>query len=322
MSEETIDNQQEMNALLKSYEENPYDPARKTPEDVMRVFYQFNVPLLPVVSRRGMLIGVITKEAITAAMSDIDRAGAKKIDEFITAIAKKHTFEEIAPLLSKTDEFMSINIFGEVQGRLRRAELISLLEPGGKPFCSESEIEASRDKQAMEWMIYTILEYIPRALYALNAEGKTIFFNSHFEDNYRAVTGEEEVDHEKVEALVADEKLNRCSFGSGRDSTPIFFNSELKLSYEKVPMCSNGDVCGYLLYFGKGTASGASEKISLSERMDAAERQIIVNELRVSAGDLAAAAKNLTVSKAVLSKKIDKFGIVLDSGSIKQLRSR
>jgi CBS domain-containing protein len=321
MSEENIDNQQEMNALLKTYEENPYDPARKTPEDVMRVFYQFNVPLLPVVSRRGALIGIITKEAMTAAMSDIDRADSKKIDDFITTIAKKHTFEEITPLIAKCEEFTSINIFGEVQGRMRRAELVALLEPGGKPLCSESEIEASRDKQAMEWMIYTILEYIPRALYALNIDGKTIFFNSLFEDNYRAVTGEDEVDHEKVERLISDDKLNRCSFGSGRDSTPIFFNSELKLSYEKVPMCSNGDVCGYLLYFGKGMASGASEKIPLSDRMDAAERQIIVNELRVSGGDLSLAAKNLSVSKGVLAKKVEKFGIVLDMSGDKQTRS-
>jgi hypothetical protein len=319
MADEKIDNREEMSELLRSFDENPYDTSRKTPEDVMRVFYQFNLPLVPVVSRRGTLIGVILKEDIISAMSDIERASSRKIDDFITSVAQKKTFEELVPFISQTDEFTSINIFGEVQGRMTRSELIAAIDPGGRK-CSDDEIEASRDKQVMEWMIYLILEYIPRALYAINVEGKTIFFNSHFEDIYRTATDGDDVDHENVEELIADSSLNRCSFGSGRDTTPIFFNSTLKLSYEKVPMHSGGTLCGYLLYFGKSTAPTSTAKIPLTERINLAERQIIVNELRVCGGDLTVTAKSLSVPRAMLAKKIEKYGIVLDKSSGKSSR--
>ena len=246
-------------------------------------------------------------------MSDIDRVSSCKIDDFITRIARKRTLNEIIPFVTNAQELVVINIFGEVQGRWSRVDLFAALECPTNMICNDDEISASREKQVMEWMIYTILEYIPRALYAVNAEGKTIFFNSLFEDLYNSVMKTEEVDHINVERIVSDPDLNQCTFSGGSKNDPVFFNPELGLKYEKIPMYSNGTLSGYLLYFGK-----SSQKVldndgrTLAERVDFAERQIIVNEIRRYSGDISAAAKSLSVGRAALVRKIEKFGITLD----------
>lgn len=302
---------EEMRELLKEFDENPYDPSRKTPEDVMRVFYQFGVPIIPVLSRRNTLLGVITKEDMVAEMSDIDRAGSKKIDTIITGLARHHTSEEIIPYLSQIQEFVTINIFGEVQGRMSRVELLSACEKSGKSECRE-EIEATREAQAMEWMIYTILEYIPRALYAINAEGKTIFYNSLFENMYEKSLGSSDVDHELVERILADPDKNECSLKESRSTDPVFFNTDLGMFYEKVPMYSSGKLSGYLIYFGRsdGAVSSSGKKpLSLEERVDFSERQCIVEEIRRARGDLEKAAKTLQISRESLRKKMQKHGI-------------
>jgi transcriptional regulator with PAS, ATPase and Fis domain len=314
MSGEKTDNREEMKELLREFDENPYDPSRKTPDDVMRIFYQFNVPLIPVISRRETLLGIIMKEDMTAEMSDIDRTSSCKIDEFITRVAKKRTLDELIPHVTNSHELVVINIFGEVQGRWSRVDLFAALESPTRTICNEDEISASREKQVMEWMIYTILEHIPRALYAVNAEGKTIFFNSLFEDLYNSAMKTDEVDHLNVERIIADPCLNQCTFGGEPKSDPVFYNPELGLKYEKLPMYSNGNLSGYLLYFGKSSqkASG-DEGRTLSERVDFAERQIIVNEIRRFSGDITAAAKSLSVGRAALLRKIEKYGISADN---------
>jgi hypothetical protein len=318
MAGEKTDNREEMKELLREFEENPYDPSRKTPDDVMRIFYQFNVSLIPVISRRETLLGVITKEDMTAEMSDIDRAGSYKIDEFITRVAKKRTLDDLIPFVTSAQELVVINIFGEVQGRWSRVDLFAALESPTHAICHDDEIAASREKQVMEWMIYTILEYIPRALYAVNADGKTIFFNSLFEDMYNSVMKTEEVDHLNVERIIADPDLNQCTFGGGSKNDPVFYNPELGLNYEKLPMYSNGILSGYLLYFGKSSQKVTDDDgRTLAERVEFAERQIIVNEIRRFSGDVSAAAKSLSVSRAALVKKIEKHGITFDCGDKK-----
>jgi transcriptional regulator with PAS, ATPase and Fis domain len=303
----------EIRELLREFEENPYDPGRRTPEDVMRIFYQFNVPIVPVVSRRKTLLGIITKEEITSEMSDIDRFAHRTIDDFITGIVKKRTMDELLPYLAKEQEFVVINIFGEIQGRMTRMELLSSCEGAKKVECNDDEIAASREAQVMEWMIYLILEHIPRALYAINAEGKTIFFNSLFEDLYKNAFESGDVDHEAVERLLADPDCNEYSYRSEDSSEIVFYNRELSAFYEKIPMHSHDKLTGYLVYFGRSDASTgavpARIEASLDERLALAERTFIVEELRRTSNDMKTAAAALGLSREALRKKMEKHGI-------------
>jgi CBS domain-containing protein len=241
--------QQAVNELLREFEENPFE-ARRTPADVMRIFFQFNVPVLPVVSRRGILIGVITKEAITAEMSDIDRCNEQKIDEFVTRVARPMTFEALLPYLAAHASFSVINIFGEVQGNWSRLELIRAVDAPHS--CAESvvqnEVDEQLERQSMEWMIYFILEHIPRALYAMNTDGKTIFYNSYFEDIVLKAFETDDIDVALLERVLGDKAINDVRVAGGRDGIVTFYNRRLEIEYEKVPMFSRGVAVGYLVY--------------------------------------------------------------------------
>lgn len=311
--------QEELKELLREFNENPFDPARKTPEDVMRVFYQFSVPIVPVVSRRNTLLGIITKEEITAEMSDIERFSSRKIDDFVTRIARKRTMNELLPYLADLNEFVVINIFGEVQGRMSRVDLVAAVENrSAVPGPEHEEIADSRDQKAMEWMIYLILEHIPRALYALNAEGKTIFYNSYFEELYLRTMGGE-VDHVFVEKTLGDPSRNEYSQTSSGRKEAVFRNRDLSFDYEKVPMHSNGEKVGYLVYCADRPGVREEEpRGTLAERLAGYERQLLVEELSRTEGDLSAAAERLGITKAALRKKTDIFGISIQEKTVKK----
>lgn len=297
---------------VKEFEENPFDHQNKRPEDVVRLFYLHDVPVIPVVSKRGMLLGVLRKESVIAELSDIERVEKLKIDEFITRLAARMSFDDLLPY-GKIKEFIVINIFGEEQGTWSRLQLFSACDTsrGSAP---ESEIKKQQEDQALEWMIYLILEHIPRALYALNSKGSTIFYNSHFEDIYIEKL-KSEVDPKHVEKLLSDPSKNEL-FAEINDNDLYFYNAELGLFYEKVPLLSNGRKSGFLIFFDK---SGSTENAftvpgvdlrgkSLQDILDSVERHMIVEALRKHENN-EKAAKSLNLSKQVLAAKVKKYGI-------------
>lgn len=313
------DNEQgDVEELLKEFNENPYDPERKTPADVMRIFFMKNVPIVPVVSRRKVLIGIITREDITSEMSDIDRFSTVKIDRFVTKIAKKLSFDELLPYVSKEKEFNVINIFGEIQGTWSRLELLAACENvqlGGTD--PDEEAQKQKEEQVMEWMIYLILEHIPRALYAMNSEGRTIFYNSYFEDILEKNSTDGEYSIEDVEKALSLPSQNDFFFRDDDKKDIFFHNKKFDFYYEKVPMMSNGKEVGYLIYCTSSNAAPSGfeslipEDAKLSEKKDAFERLVIVNALQENSLDIKKTAKKLGLGQKILSTKMKKFDINL-----------
>ena len=296
--------------------ENPYAHAEKKPEDIMRIFYTHNVPILPVMSKRGTLLGIIKKEDVIAELSDIARSENVKVDKFITNLAKKLTFEEVLTYCT-LKEFPTINIFCELQSKLSRVQLMSMCE--GVILSKERKIEAEEtqsEEQIMEWMIYLILEHIPRPLYALNKHGKTVFYNSLFEESYKANLNKD-VSIEYVEKTLKKGDKNEI-ISSKSASTIRFYNKDLKMYYEKVPMKSSGETVGYLIYFDSEISEHEDFVISgmdisgmtLAEILDVVERQVLIATLRKEP-DLQKAAKSLLITKQILFTKIKKYKIDL-----------
>lgn len=301
----------------REFEENPYQTDNRKPEDIVRLFYVHNVPIIPVVSKRGLLIGILKKEDVVAELSDIERAEKLKIDEFITRLARKMTLDDLLAY-GKIREFAVINIFGDLQGRWSRLQLFNASEGGGKKETGETEkeVDAQREEQVLEWIIYLILEHIPRVLYAINEKGKTIFYNSLFEDLYTDLK-QEEVETEKVEKIFGDPEDNELFSIPGTD-TVYFHNRSLGIYYEKVPLLSSGKKVGFLIFCDKdGTApikeSGMQKGLdmsggSLSDTLAGVERQLIVDALK-AAGNQADAAKSLKLTKQALTSRIKKYNI-------------
>lgn len=288
----------------REFTENPYTADSVQPEDIVRLFYSHNVPVIPVISKRGILIGVLRKEDVVAELSDIDRARNQKIDTFITGLARRLQFSEVVPFLHH-DFFVTINIFGEIQDTWSRLRFLQALE---NPASAAKEVETQKDEQVLEWMIYLILEHIPRPLYALNEKGKTIFYNSFFEDFYISRKGGDDVDTAFVEQSLASSSDNVLQDSPGGMT---FHNTSLDVDYERVPMMSKGAVAGYLVfitYNNSDTAQTGGPEGSLQERVEYFERNEIVREL-ARHETLTAVAKTLGTTVPTLKKKIERYSI-------------
>ncbi len=309
---------------LREFRENPYDPEAKKPEDVVRIFYMNNLPIIPVVSHRGILLGILKKDDVVAELSDIERAAGRSIDTFITGLARKMPIDEVLPYVAEIREFVTINLFGEIQGNWTRLQLLAACESPRGAESIAADAAGDREKQAMEWMIYLILEHIPRALYALNERGGTIFYNSHFEELYETAL-KREVDTAFVEKSLGDADKNEVHTRSDGSNEPYFYNRDMHIYYEKVPFQSGGKNVGYLIYCGRelntapagGKAAHGKKKQTLAQALEAAERTAIVNAVIGRGGDAKKAALDLGVSRAALTARMKKLGIV-DKGAARR----
>ncbi len=294
---------------LKEFEENPYDHHDKRPEDVVRLFYVHDVPIIPVISKRGILIGVLKKELIISQLSDIERVEKLKIDEFITQLAGRMNFDDLLPY-GKIRDFVVINIFGEVQGTWTRLQLFTACETN-KGYSAEKEVKMQQEEQVIDWMVYLILEHIPRGLYAVNEKGKTIFYNSYFDDYYTEKFGKE-LDVEFVEKSIMDPFANELLAHTYGDDIH-FYNKDMDILYERIPLISKGRKSGFLIFCdnkNKETKINDSSG-SLQEKIEAYERQIIVDTLQGSSS-LADSAKILAITKQELKKRIKNLNVETD----------
>jgi len=296
----------------KEFTENPFDHQNRRPEDVVRLFYLHDVPIIPVISKRGILIGILRKESVISELSDIERVEKLKIDEFITRIAVKMNFDDLLKY-GKIREFVVINIFGELQGHWNRLQLFAACD-NAKIAHHEDEIKKQQEDQVLEWMIYHILEHIPRALYALNEKGKTVFYNSLFEELYEEKMNSE-VDVENVEKTISDPARNELFSALNQDDLH-FYNSDLDMFYEKIPLVSGGKKSGFLIFCENKNPGENEFKIpgvdlrnkTLNEILEAVERHLLVDAIR-SGKNLDDAAQKLKITKQALVSKIKKFGI-------------
>jgi len=296
----------------KEFTENPFDHQNARPEDVVRLFYIHDVPIIPVVSKRGMLLGILKKQSIISELSDIERVEKLKIDEFITRNAVKMSFDDLLPF-GKLREFVVINIFGEVQGKWSRIQLFTACDTL-KGINQDNEVKKQQEDQVLDWMIYLILEHIPRALYAINEKNKTIFYNSHFEELHIEKYGTE-VNVGKMEKLFSDPMKNEL-FSNADENDISFHNNELDIFYEKVPLISNEKKSGFLIFCNKKSSGSDALQIpgvdlrekSLQEIVEAFERHIIVEAIQ-KGKNLDESAEKLKLTRQMLNSKIKKFSI-------------
>ena len=293
-------------------EENPFSLDDKSPADIMHIFYNHDIPIIPVVSKRGILLGILKKEDVISELSDISRGEKYTIDRFITQLAKKMSFEELLPF-GAIRSFPVINLFGEHSESWTRLQLFAAAEKLSVTEVGE-EVQSQKEEQVIDWFIYLILEHIPRPLYALNDKGKTMFYNSLFELLYNQKINSGEVDTPFVETTIHD--VDKNDFISGEDEELYFYNKDFDSKYEKVPLITNKQKVGYLLYFddnrskesGLTISPGKIAITSLDDILSEVEKQIITSKIRENK-DLKSAADALKISRGSLTNRMKKLGI-------------
>lgn len=296
------------------FEENPYNTGTKGPEEIVRLFYVNDVPVLPVVSKRGVLLGILSKERVISELSDLERTGNQKVDDFITNILQKMSLDELLPVAGNIKEFVVINLFGEVSGKWTRLELFSACEQSkGK---KDNEVRIQKDEHAFEWLVYLVLEHIPRALYAVNHKGKTFFYNSLFEDLFVEHMGRD-VDPAFVEKSFSNPGNNEFFYRDKGKKDIYFFNKDMNFYYERIPLTSENKKVGFLNFIDKNfnETSGAKfpgvdfNTMSYDEILQSVERSVLVNSIQQNNNDLDKTAKKIKLTKKALLKKIEVLGI-------------
>jgi len=225
------------------------------------------------------------------------------------------------PLVVNVKELIAIDLFGEVQGRWSRLDLFMAAEghyTKNEKEKGKEEKEAQSKDTVIEWLIYMVLEHIPRALYAVNSNGKTIFFNGHFEEMYQNAFPEStDVDIAKVESILMDSSYNDI-YTSYVYKRQFFYNKELKAYYERVPLKSENKTVGYLFMFERDITKQdllvpdiISDTDGIDELLSRAERSILVQALTQSSYDITQAAKMLHISVADIKKRIKHYDITL-----------
>lgn len=296
------------------FEENPFNTGAKGPEEIVRLFYVNDVPVLPVVSKRGLLLGILSKERVISELSDLERTGNQKIDDFITNILQKMSLDELLPVAGNIKEFVVINLFGEVAGKWSRLDLFSACEQSkGK---KDNEVRMQKDEHAIEWLVYLVLEHIPRALYAVNHKGKTFFYNSLFEDLFMEQMGKD-VDPAFVEKSFSNPDKNEFFYRDKGKKDIYFFNKDMNFYYERIPLTSENKKVGFLNFIDKNfnETSGAKfpgvdfNTMSYDEILQSVERSILVNCIQQNNNDLDKTAKKIKLTKKTFLKKIEVLGI-------------
>jgi len=311
--------------LLKEFEENPYNPDRKSPEDLVRIFYHNNISILPIVSKRGSLLGIIKKDAVISELSDIERVKNIKIDQFISCLMTQFSLDDLLPLVGNIKKFIIINLFGEIQGEWSRLDLFAACEPIEEKKSLNKQIEDQKEEQILEWIIYLILEHIPRGLYAINHKGKTIFYNSYFETIFSNGVGKE-VDINYVEKSLKNTDKNEIFFKKNNKNEVIFYNSAMKFYYEKIPLISNNTTIGYLIFCDESFNNESNlimkgmnlEGLSLKKMLDSIERLLLVECIHEKDYKLVDVAKKFKITERSVLNKIDKYQINTKKADLKQ----
>ena len=207
-------------------------------EDIVRLFYFYDVSLLPVLSEFGQYLGIIKKEALISELSDLANASKLEIDFLLRKILVDFSLDDLLASFSYQD-FVVIDIFGQFQGKWSRVKLLSA---------------GSRDEDDLfDDFSGLILEHIPCPLYALNLKGKTIFYNIFFEDLYLKIFGQEVdllfLENSFKKDICLENKVNE--FSQDKEQKKLFFNKDLEMSYEKIVLRRFGKEVGFLI-FGQG----------------------------------------------------------------------
>ncbi len=300
----------------REFEVNPYDPERMNPEDVMRHFFVDEVPILPVVSKSGSLLGILKKDDLVSELSDLERVKKQKTDQLVQKLLKKMTLDDLLPYVTKHREFSVINIFGEHIGKWSRLQLLEASESNEKKKLHSSDIEKQKDQEMLEWIIYSILEHIPRPLFALNINGKTMFYNGHFEELIVQNLGKD-YDIALVEEVFTKPENNDFYYNDNEDI--LFYNQDFNVYYEKIPMKSNEKQIGFLVFCDKESnipisalvAKKNLKKQSLADRLTSIEKIIISETIKEKNNNIDEAAKALHITKKNLREKAKIYGIAL-----------
>lgn len=217
--------------------------------DILRVFYRTGVPYLPVVDG-DRLLGIISRDALTARASDASRAET----EFDSIPEELFLPEPVG-----ADVFSAIGsarhspvLFADGQsGQLESSRVLAMI-PARK---RESPVQphASRPGAPEEvnlWLSRLLLAAVPYPLYAIDLKGKTLFYNGAFEKSIIAHQAFRSVARCEKSFLELSRELLAQSIAEGKEKDALRgVIRETGTAAWMITLIDAGRVAGYLFAF-------------------------------------------------------------------------
>lgn len=216
--------------------------------DILRVFYRTGVPFLPVVEGERLL-GIISRDALTARASDASRAET----EFDSIPEELYLAEPVG-----ADVFSAIGsarhtpvLFKDgASGQLESSRVLAMI-PAKKRESSHPPVSRPGAPEEVNlWLSRLLLAAVPYPLYAIDLKGKTLFYNGAFEksiishQSFRSLARCEksflELSRQLLAESIAEGKENQALRGVIRETGTAAW---------MITLVDAGRVAGYLFAF-------------------------------------------------------------------------
>ena len=333
---------------------------------LLNEFYSCELPYFPVIEaeptpkvkgRRkkapalGKLIGFLTRKDLDLWVSDLDRLGRehKRIPREI--LNQGLSPAELLKLLPAGQSIPVLNSEGAKVAFWNESELIQAMgqlprqsslerpphpqatsEQGKLKLLSQGRNDCSPVSENSRWLGNLLLRALPWPLYACDLQGKTLFFNSSFEEQIlrkakikNSLQRAEKYLMEIVRKLLAQSFMedSQSRYPHAALST---YDHSLSHYIRIVNLEEEGHLHGYLLVFQESEDPGFINEVkrhlasgsSLDEIIDEIERRIIFNALGSNGKNISHTAKALGIKRSTLQNKIQRLKIEKRFGPIRE----
>lgn len=309
---------------------------------ILKIFYMTGLRYLPVVEpgddRKDLtssVVAFVSRKRLDMEMADLGRAyqGYDRIPESI--LVQKKLPADLITHLSSAERVPVLDVRGDRVAEWEQAEMLRgiavfkerLKKEGLEPAPALREgvpINEEKREDGSAWLSRLILTEIPDPLFAVDMGGKTIFFNSAFEERLlgrpelkKSIRLAENYFQELLRNLLA------AAYEEGEpqgDIDRLILNThieELGTSVTIRPLRAESGLIGYLYIFSPHIVRPLFEETremirngtGLDEIMDRVESAMIRDALKKNGENISHTAESLGLKRTTLQNKIKRLNI-------------
>ena len=337
---------------------------------LLNEFYSYELPYFPVVEEElpqkvkgkqkkaqavGKLLGFLRRKDLDLWVSDLSRLGHKHKHIPSEILSNHFSPTELLRLLPTDQSIPVFNLEGRKIASWSESQLIQAMgQLPGQPKLraldppqalkenKENEIKPSPQRQQgasrsrvsenSHWLANLLLRAFPWPLYACDLQGKTLFFNSFFEEQIlkQAKIKNSLQRAEKYFIEIVRDLLAQSFIEDPQRKHPhaALSTHDKSLSHyiRIVNLEEKGRVHGYFFVFQKGDDPGFAAEVkqhlasgsSLDEIIDEIEARLIFNALGSNGQNISHTAKALGIKRSTLQNKIQRLKIEKRFGPIQE----
>ena len=293
----------------------------------------------------GKLLGFLTRKDLDLWVSDLERLGSKHKYIPKEILNNRLSPTEVLRLLPTGQSIPVFNSAGLKVASWSENELIQAMgqlpkQPSLEVLSHPQTLKESKGKRQepsgvfenSHWLASLLLRAFPWPLYACDLQGKTLFFNSLFEERIlKKAKLKNSLQHTEKYLIELMRDLLAQSFiedpqRKGSHRTLSAYDSFLSHYIRIVNLEEKGRVHGYFFVFQEGGDPGFTAEVncrlasgnSLDQIMDEIEGRMIFQALGNNGQNISHTAKALGIKRSTLQNKIQRLKIEKRFGPIQE----